>query len=431
MHTATTSAFQVAPVGETRKEFVLKDSLTKLLITLGFFGAICSTQPTFASEQQSVDLMSFAQGALPVLISTGEADLRIGMEHAIAAIDGNPEGYVATPKPALTTDIVEITYSLPALTRFERFAVPNVLETPSPFQTFFKRIGVLGSAVSADGPFELLGQGDLQVHDDRGLFTELTLSDNQPEVRWVRLRLQDGVDVQKDKSFFEFSELIANGKQQDQELSDGYSGVWKGRGVKLELAQDGATVSGCYDGNSTLSGTVQGNILRALGKDQAGVPSQFILIAAENGAIRGLRSTNGAPFKPYDGDHSDNAPSCLEQEPPKLGCGSIVHGIGFDFDSDNIRPTSRVIIADLHDGLLLDGGKGIQIIGHSSSEGAQDYNRDLSQRRAQSVVAALVALGIDPSQISATGRGEDDPIASNDVEAGRSLNRRVEVQCAD
>ena len=198
----------------------------------------------------------------------------------------------------------------------------------------------------------------------------------------------------------------------------------------MELAQNGATVTGCYDGNSTLSGTVQGSVLRALGTDSAGIPSQFILIAAEDGAIRGLRSTNGAPFKQYDGDHSDNALSCLEQEPPKLGCGSIVHGIGFDFDSDVIRPTSRIIIADLYDGLLLDGGKGIQIIGHSSSEGAEDYNRDLSQRRSQSVVAALVALGIDASQISATGRGEDDPIASNDDEAGRSLNRRVEVQCA-
>lgn len=408
----------------------MKGSWTRFLIVLGILGAVYPAQPTFANERATVDLMSFAQGTLPVSISSGDADLRIVMEQAIAAIDGNARGYVATPKPALTTDIVEITYSLPALTRFDRFAIPNVTETPSPYQTFFKKIDVLGSTVSADGPFVLLGQGELEVHDDSGQFTELTLSDNQPEVRWVRLRLQDGIDVQKDKSFFEFSELIANGTQQDQEPSDRYSGVWKGRGVKLELAQNGATVTGCYDGNSALSGTVQGSVLLALGTDSAGIPSQFILIPAEDGAIRSLRSTNGAPFKQYDGDHSDNAPSCLEQEPPKLGCGSIVHGIGFDFDSDIITPTSRIIITNLYDGLLLDGGEAIQIIGHSSSEGAEDYNRDLSQRRAQSVVAALVVLGIDPSQISATGRGEDDPIASNDDEAGRSLNRRVEVQCA-
>lgn len=413
------------------KDFVLKGSLTKLGISLSLLGAIFPIHPTFADERPAIDLMSFAQGALPVSISTGDADLRLGMEHAVAAIDGNASGYVAMRKPARTTDVVEITYSLPALTRFERFAIPNVLETPSPSQTFFKKVDVLGSAQSADGPFVLLGQGELVRHEDKGQFSELTLSDNQPEVRWVRLRLQDGIDVQTDKSFFEFSELIANGLQQDPELSVGFSGVWGGRGVKLELAQDGATVIGCYDGNSMLTGTVQGSILRALGTDPAGVPSQFILLAGENGAIRGLRSTNGAPFRQYDGDHSDKAPSCLEQEPPKLGCGSIVHGIGFDFDSDVIRPASKIIIADLHEGLLGDGGTGIQIIGHSSSEGAEDYNRDLSRRRAESVVAALVALGIDPSQISAAGRGEDDPIAGNDDEAGRSLNRRVEVQCTD
>lgn len=81
-----------------------------------------------------------------------------------------------------------------------------------------------------------------------------------------------------------------------------------------------------------------GNVLRAIGANNAGIPSQFVLIATEDGAIRGLRSTNGAPFKPYDGDASSKPPKCLPQEPPTLGCGSIVHGIGFDFDSDVIRP---------------------------------------------------------------------------------------------
>lgn len=405
--------------------------MTRLVISLGFLGALWPVQPTLADEPPAPDLMSFALGALPVSVSSGDTDLRIGMDQVIAAIDGNGKGYVATRKPATTADVVEMTYALPALTRFERFAVPNVLETRSPSQTFFRKVEVLGSSQSADGPFILLAQGELQRHDEAGQVSELTLSEDQPEVRWVRLRLQDGIDVQTDKSFFEFSELIANGQQQDPDLSDGFSGVWRGRGVKLELAQDGATVKGCYDGNSMLAGTVQGNVLRALGNDPAGVASQFILLAAQDGAIRGLRSTNGAPFKPYDGDPSNAAPSCLAPEPPKLGCGSIVHGIGFDFDSDVIRPASKTIIADLYEGLRQEDGTGIQIIGHSSSEGAEDYNRDLSQRRAQSVVTALVALGIDPSQITASGRGEDDPIADNGVEAGRSLNRRVEVQCVN
>lgn len=395
---------------------------------------ICSCLGIYAAHAEDVariDLMSFAQGTLPVTTTSSPSDLRVDMEKAIAAIDGNAGGYVAVGKPALIGDVVEMTFSLQSPTTFDSFAIPNVLETPSPFQTFFKHVELLGSDESPDGPYVPLATVELATHSNKGEMTELTMRADQPAVRWVRLRLSDGIDVQREKTFLEFSELIGTGIQAAPALSDGFQGVWKGRGVKLELAQTGATVEGCYDGNSKLTGTVEGRVLRALGKDPAGILSQFILIASEDGTIRGLRSTNGAPFKPYDGETSDNAPACLAPETPKLSCGAIVHGIGFQFDSDAILPASQVVINDLFAGLSQDNASGIEIIGHSSSEGSENYNRDLSQRRAQSVANALVALGINPSQISASGRGEDDPIASNDDEAGRSINRRVEVQCAD
>jgi len=403
-------------------------SVTQCL--LGILFACSMAGSVSAQEVTSPDLLSFAQGALPLDASTEPGDLRVGMEHAVAIIDGNPGGFVSHQKPTQGGDIFEFLYALPAPTRFDNFAIPNIQETPSPSQTFFKHLEVLGSAAGTDGPFSTLAVAELETHSESGQVTNLTLEVKQPEVRWVKIRLWGGIDIQKDKSFLEFSELIGTGTQQDPVLSDKFKGVWSGRGVKLELEQNGATVTGCYDGNSMLSGTVQGNVLHALGQDPAGIPSQFILIAADDGRMRGLRSTNGAPFKQYDGENSNKAPKCLQPEPPKLGCGSIVHGIGFDFDSDVIRESSQVLIADLYNGLRQDDGTGIQIVGHSSSEGNADYNKDLSQRRAQSVVAALVTLGIDAAEISAAGRGEDDPIASNDDEAGRSLNRRVEVQCA-
>lgn len=405
--------------------------LKVLPLTLAMLGlAAFPVPPASAEDTARPDLMTFAQGVLPVSIVTGGTAMRVDMTAAIAAIDGNPGGYNATAKPGAGTDVVEITYALPAPTRFYRFAIPNILETPSPSQTFFRHVEVLGSATSPDNGFVTLASGELSTHEARDLITELTLAPDQPEVTFVKLRLWDGIVVERERTYFEFSELIANGTQQDAELSDGFAGIWRGRGVKIELAQDGAAVTGCYDSNSELAGTVDGRVLRAIGHDKAGIASQFILIAAENNALRGLRSTNGAPFKPYDGEASDKSPVCLPPEPPVLGCGAIVHGIGFDYDSDVIRPGSHALIAKLFDGLKAEGGTGIVITGHSSSEGQADYNRDLSQRRAQSVVNALVALGLDAAAISATGRGEDDPIASNDDEAGRSLNRRVEVQCA-
>lgn len=404
--------------------------IPKRLVTLALSFTCLAIGTAKAQEAVPTDLMSFAQGTLPVAITSSPSDLRVGMETAISAIDGSPTGYVAMGKPAIEGDVVEITYFLQAPTVFDRFAVPNVQETPSPFQTFFRRVEVLGSNASADGPFLPLAAAELETHSENGQITDLTMTPDQPAVQWVRLRLFDGIDVQNEKTFLEFSELIGTGTQQTADLSDGFQGVWRGRGVKLELAQTGATVVGCYDDNSTLTGTVEGRVLRALGMDPAGIPSQFILIASEDGSFFGLRSSNGAPFRQYDGAPSDVAPTCLTPETPKLSCGAIVHGIGFEFDSDALRPGSEVVVNDLFAGLSVDNAAGIQIIGHSSSEGEADYNRDLSLRRAQSVADALIALGIAPSQISAIGRGEDEPIASNDDEAGRSMNRRVEVQCS-
>lgn len=392
-----------------------------------------ATAPGLAVAQDTpprVDLMTFAQGVLPVSISSGADETRVASGQAIALIDGNPVKVSMTPKPGSAGTTLTIVYALPAPTRFDRFAVPEVRETPSPSQTFFSMVEVSGAADSANGPFVPLANGVLAEHAGRGEVTELTVVDAPPEVSWVRLTLSGGLDLQRDQTFFEFSELIGNGTQQPVANAQGFDGVWTGRGVNIELAQEGVTVTGCYDKKDKLTGTVDGRVLRALGSDDAGVQTQFILIADENGALKGLRSTNGAPFRDYNGDPSEKAPVCLAPEPPKLGCGAVVHGIGFDYDSDVLRPESAPILQAMYDGLSSEAEARISIVGHSSSEGAEDYNRGLSERRAASVVAALVGLGLDPGRLAAAGKGEDEPIASNDDEAGRSLNRRVEVVCA-
>jgi outer membrane protein OmpA-like peptidoglycan-associated protein len=69
----------------------------------------------------------------------------------------------------------------------------------------------------------------------------------------------------------------------------------------------------------------------------------------------------------------------------------------------------------------------IEIDGYTDSVGADGYNQDLSQRRADTVKSTLVARGIDPSRIVTKGFGKAFPVASNTDSAGRQLNRRVEV----
>lgn len=69
----------------------------------------------------------------------------------------------------------------------------------------------------------------------------------------------------------------------------------------------------------------------------------------------------------------------------------------------------------------------VEIVGHTDSTGARDYNMSLSQRRAQSVADYLIAQGVSSARVTTRGAGPDQPVASNANEAGRSQNRRVEV----
>jgi OOP family OmpA-OmpF porin len=113
----------------------------------------------------------------------------------------------------------------------------------------------------------------------------------------------------------------------------------------------------------------------------------------------------------------------------KLGCGSIIHGINFDYDSAVLRKDAEPVLLALYDGLKGDKSASINIEGHTSSEGTTEYNQTLSQNRANAVVADLVKRGISNKRLGALGVGEVRPIASNNDENGRAMNRRVEVVC--
>lgn len=114
------------------------------------------------------------------------------------------------------------------------------------------------------------------------------------------------------------------------------------------------------------------------------------------------------------------------------------------------KPTDRGLIVTLGD-VLFDTGKAslkagatsnlnklvaflneysdrtVLIEGYTDSVGSEDYNQGLSERRADSVKSYLAGQGIGSIRLSASGKGESDPVASNDSAAGRQQNRRVEV----
>ena len=113
------------------------------------------------------------------------------------------------------------------------------------------------------------------------------------------------------------------------------------RGLSTALSQSPNAPDGVerIEGPGQLTGTVTGSILRATRTTAAEIPSAFILRLAEDGSIRGLRSANRGPFRLYAvaaAPAGVGAP-CADAAPPALGCGSIIHGITFGFDSAEIR----------------------------------------------------------------------------------------------
>jgi hypothetical protein len=389
--------------------------------------ALCSA----GVSAQTPDLLSLALGAIPLRVEA-EPAARMTIEQAVEAIDGAPGVFVLTP-PVPASTRVTMVYELPSLTVFERLAVPKVLETPSPRQTFAREVEVWGSARSASDGFVKLAAATLTAHKRPGELTELNVLRRDP-VRWVRLVLSQGLDVPQPAAplWLEFSEIIGHGRQEPVPLASGFGGGWKGRGLTLALQQQGPVVSGCYDeGEGRLQGTVNGRLLHATGKAvRTGVPSAFVATLRDDGALFVMRSTNGAPFRVFQGSAGGAGDArCVEPKAAALGCGSVIHGIRFDFDSAAIRPESEPVLKALHEGLAQERSARIGIEGHTSSEGDAAYNEKLSQRRAQSVVDDLVRRGLARDRLSASGAGESRPVAPNGDETGRSLNRRVEIRC--
>jgi OmpA-OmpF porin, OOP family len=101
----------------------------------------------------------------------------------------------------------------------------------------------------------------------------------------------------------------------------------------------------------------------------------------------------------------------------------------FDFDSDRIRPegTERLdeLIADLKEFPRVGT---VSIVGHTDSTGPAEYNEGLAERRANAVREYMIQQGIEADRIEALGRGEAEPIATNETREGRQLNRRVEIE---
>ena len=116
----------------------------------------------------------------------------------------------------------------------------------------------------------------------------------------------------------------------------------------------------------------------------------------------------------------DNIESC---------CKRILHHVYFDFNKTTLQESSFDELDKLACLMSSDSKVTVEIGGYTDNVGNDDYNRALSQKRAEAVVNYLVKQGIPKNRLTTQGYGEEHPIASNDdEEEGRELNRRTEFK---
>lgn len=102
--------------------------------------------------------------------------------------------------------------------------------------------------------------------------------------------------------------------------------------------------------------------------------------------------------------------------------------ISFATDQADIRPEFFKALSEAAAILKQYDKTTVDVVGHTDSTGSDAYNQTLSERRAKSVASYLISNGVDTRRVDAVGRGESEPVASNDVESGRAQNRRVELR---
>lgn len=112
----------------------------------------------------------------------------------------------------------------------------------------------------------------------------------------------------------------------------------------------------------------------------------------------------------------------------KTGDTIVLHGVNFEFDKSTLTVNAKTLLDQVADALAANPDIIVEIDGHTDSMGSESYNLKLSEARAESVMAYLNERGVAASRMSSKGYGESMPVADNQTDEGRELNRRVELK---
>ena len=207
-------------------------------------------------------------------------------------------------------------------------------------------------------------------------------------------------------------------------------------GVAAALALTACTTTDPYTGQSRISNTAGGATIGAAGGAIGGA-----IIGAATGSDPRVGALIGAGIGGLGGaavgNYMDQQEAELRAQLASTGVSVTRNGaqiilnmpsnITFAVNQSNINPSFQQTLISVALVLKKYNKTLVDIAGHTDSDGSNSYNQTLSLQRAQSVASFLGQQGVNTQRFNVVGYGESQPIASNANEAGKALNRRVEI----
>ena len=291
-----------------------------------------------------------------------------------------------------------------------------------------------------DGGFTVIATPSLAQTRDHQKFMLKT----QATGRYLRLTVLNNWG---DAKYMEIMDVYAYGKPMEKRPLTDNSGTFSSSYGNFHMQQTGAAVNGCYEHNNGLieNGGFEGRVLRfnwtegEVAGPRHGGPA--MLIFSDDGqSFTGYwwnEADKGAPSGDWRGKRvAKDVGSCPHWKPG--GANGVVeqlksegrarlYGILFDSDSDHLKAESKPTLDALIAAARTQPTWSFGIEGYTDNVGGDAHNQTLSEKRALSVKAYLVAAGVDASRLTTQGFGASHPVSSNDTELGRSQNWRVEV----
>lgn len=206
-------------------------------------------------------------------------------------------------------------------------------------------------------------------------------------------------------------------------------------GLTLWLAACTTTTEdGLTDRKNTAAGAVIGAVAGAIigaQVDDDGNSDRGILVGAAAGAAAGagigaLMDRQEEEFREALREEQRRSEIEIERVRDDLLKLTFDSEVTFDFDSAQIKPSFGPSLDKVSD-VISKYESEAEVVGHTDSRGSEGYNQQLSEQRAFEVRGYLIQQGTPTHQLFSRGEGETRPRASNETEAGRQLNRRVEI----